>query len=75
MDTILSLARPLRQAAPLGGLRWDELGDLSAIASRDALQQLMSDTLVAAIQASYDRLPEDLQAEIPLKRICTLVAE
>lgn len=31
--------------------------------------------LVVAIQASYDRLPEDLQAEIPLKRICTLVAE
>jgi restriction system protein len=31
--------------------------------------------LVAAIQRSYERLPEELQAELPLKRIWLLVEE
>jgi restriction system protein len=31
--------------------------------------------LVEAIYRSYDRLPEEIQAELPLKRVWTLVFE
>ena len=34
-----------------------------------------ADTLVQMIQEYYEQLPEDIQAELPLKRIWTLVQE
>lgn len=34
-----------------------------------------SDDLVEAVLSNYDRLPEDIRAELPLKRIWTLVPE
>jgi restriction system protein len=32
-----------------------------------------ADTLVQMIQDNYENLPEDIQADLPLKRIWTLV--
>ena len=34
-----------------------------------------ADDVIGAATGAYDRLPEDLQAELPLKRIWTLVQE
>lgn len=34
-----------------------------------------AEEVIAALQENYDKLPEDLQAEIPLKRIWTLVVD
>jgi len=34
-----------------------------------------ADDLIAAIERTYDRLPKELQAELPLKRVWALVVE